>query len=322
MAQERERRQHILGDGAGRNAADQLQRRSPDHAVGAATESGVPGVAAGQHAIEEEALLIGEQARRAEIELHRIRIEEALGRLHDADARVGEEAERAIEKIPVRHEVGIEDRDELTVGQLKGMVDVAGFGVAVVGAPEIAHALAGAELLQPIAPAVVQHPDARIGIVDALGADDRALEDLQILVVGGNKHVDRRQLARRRAAQARGVIIRLVAAIGPARHHQKAEEIVEDKQQLGDETRPDPQLPGPAEALHLEGCIEPPGKIAQEKGGAAQRHEAARPGAIMRQRWRYGEKHADHEGQRGRSRARPHRMRLSPPAPPRGRSPR
>ena len=192
------------------------------------------------------------------------------------------------------------------------MVDVAGLGVAVVGTSQVAHTFTRAELLQPIAPAVVEDPDTRVGIIDALGADDRALEDLQILVIRGNKDVHRGQLAHGRAAQARVVAIRLVAAIGPARHHQKAEEVVEDEQQLGNETRPDPKLPGHAQALDLEGFSEPPNKIAHEKGGPAQRHEAARPGAIVRQRRRDGEKDADHEDQRGRSRAGPHGMRLRP----------
>jgi hypothetical protein len=80
------------------------------------------------------------------------------------------------------------------------MVDIAGFGVPVVGTPEIAHTLSGTELLQPIAATVVEHPDTGIGVVDALGADYRALEDLQVLVVGGNENVHRRQLASRRAA--------------------------------------------------------------------------------------------------------------------------
>jgi hypothetical protein len=82
------------------------------------------------------------------------------------------------------------------------------------------------------------------------------------------------------------VIIRLAASIGPARHHQKAEEIVEDQQQLSDETRPDPKLPRHAEALDLKGLTQPPSKIAQEQRGPAEGHEAARPRAIMRQRRR------------------------------------
>ena len=156
-----------------------------------------------------------------------------------------------------------------------------------------------------------------MGIVDALGADDRALEHLQVLVVGGNEDVHGRQLACRRAAQARGVTIRLMAAIGPARHHEQAEEVVEDEQELGAKARPDPKLPGHAEAIDLEGRTDPPGKIAQQQDGPAQRHEAARPGAIMRQRRRDGEKQADHEGQRGRSGAEPHGyVPLGPPRAP------
>ena len=69
---------------------------------------------------------------------------------------------------------------------------------------------------------------------------------------------------------------------------------------------------GAQRGLGVEGCSEPPSDIAQEKGGPTQRHEAARPGPIMRERRRDGEQDADHEDQRGRSRAEPHRMRLRP----------
>ena len=187
------------------------------------------------------------------------------------------------------------------------MVDVAGLGVSVVGASQVADALAGAELAKPIPPAVVEDPDPGIRVVHALGGDDRALQHLETLVVGRNEDVHGRQLVCRSASQARGVMIRLAASIGPARHHQKAEEVVEDQEQLGDETRPDPKLPGHAEALYLKGFTQPPSKIAQEQGGPAECHEAARPRAIMRQRRRYREENADHEDQRGRSRAGPHR---------------
>ena len=73
------------------------------------------------------------------------------------------------------------------------MVDVAGLGVAVVGPRQVAAAEPLGEILQPGAAAVVQHPDAKIRIVRSRRADDGALEDRLLLVVGADEHVDERR---------------------------------------------------------------------------------------------------------------------------------
>ena len=86
-----------------------------------------------------------------------------LRRLHHADVRLLRERERAGEKLRFWHEVGIENCDEIRgLRQLcqvpQRIVDVARFRMRVVGAGDVAAAVLGTELLQPLTPAVVADP--------------------------------------------------------------------------------------------------------------------------------------------------------------------
>ena len=125
-----------------------------------------------------------------------------LGRLHDADAIVAHQRHRARKEIRRRHEVGVEDRYELRrIGELghfaQGVVDVARLGVGVVGARDIAATQPLAQSPEPRPAAVVEHPDAVIGVIHAGGADDGALEDAFFLVVRTNEEIDQRLLRQR-----------------------------------------------------------------------------------------------------------------------------
>ncbi len=95
------------------------------------------------------------------------------------------------------------------------VVEVAGLGVRVVGARDIAGANLRAERFQPVAAGVVEHPHAKIRIVDRQRGNDGLLQDLQPFVVGGNENV---HLRHRAAAPQRGLARvrrrRMVAAAG------------------------------------------------------------------------------------------------------------
>ena len=122
-----------------------------------------------------------------------------LRRLDDADVGFAHQRGCARQEIGQGHEVGVQDGDEFGLrlqpregGQ--GGVDIAGLGVRIVGAREIAGAELRAELAQPGAARVVADPDAGGGIICSERADDRAFEHVAILVIGADQHVDLRPL--------------------------------------------------------------------------------------------------------------------------------
>lgn len=119
--------------------------------------------------------------------------------LYHAYALVAEQARRAAEKFGHRHEIGVENRNEIWgIGELRhmpqGVIDVAGLGVLVVRARQIPAAELAGKLFEPVTPSVVQNPDAVVGIVHSRGADDCALQNRRFLVVGANEYVDQRSL--------------------------------------------------------------------------------------------------------------------------------
>jgi hypothetical protein len=201
---------------------------SADHRIteeGAAAEGQAPRVPGGLEVVEEEALLVGVGAADPEVVLDGVGVEEVLRRLHQADRRVVEQRQRPVEEVPVRHEVGVEHRDE--VGRLRqgpqhaeGGVDVARLGVGVVGARQVAGAESGAEGAQPGPPRVVQHPDPGVRVAHRERADDGALEDGLLLVVGGDQEVHHRRGA---GAPPPGVAVGLGPAVPRAGQQQEGE---------------------------------------------------------------------------------------------------
>ncbi|MHC2423602.1 hypothetical protein ACVIST_000347 [Bradyrhizobium elkanii] len=120
-----------------------------------------------------------------------------LRRLHDADAAVLHQAHRPGQEVRHRDKIRIEDRDELRPlsqpgNVLERMIDVAGLGVAVVRAGQIVAAELLGEPAQPEPAAVVEHPDAIIGIIEPGRADDGALQDRLLLIVGADEDVHER----------------------------------------------------------------------------------------------------------------------------------
>ena len=193
-----QRDQIVLGHGVGGKAADPLQRGEANDRGRAAAEGGAPRILRGHHHVEEIALLVGPDARHRQIGLQRVGIDEVLRRLHDADVVLAKQAERPAQELRHRHEVGIENADEVgRLGQAgdvaQPVVDVAGLGMGVVGPCQIARAQALAQRLEPGAPAVIEHPDAIARVIHGQRADDGALQDRLFLIVRADEDVDERQ---------------------------------------------------------------------------------------------------------------------------------
>jgi hypothetical protein len=197
MLAELESRQHVLGDRLGRHAAGCDESFDPEHRRSAAAERRAPSVLAGEQRVEEEALLVRPMSRNQQIALDRVRIEEMLRRLDDADVALTEEAERAIENCAVGDKVRIEQQNECrpparAQRMLQAVIDIARLSVCAVDSLYIMGAKLFSEVSHPFARAVVKHPDAQIQVIDCLSADNRSLQHLVGLVKGGNENVDRR----------------------------------------------------------------------------------------------------------------------------------
>ena len=89
------------------------QRRAARHRVRAAAERHVPGIAARHDHVEEETLLVRHRLADGQVRLQRVVIVEGMRRLHDADLGVGEETDGAHQEIALRHEICVENGDEL-----------------------------------------------------------------------------------------------------------------------------------------------------------------------------------------------------------------
>lgn len=173
--------------------------RAPAHdRTRAAAEAYVPSVSARRHLVEEQPLFVRPNPLDAQIRLDRILIEEVLRRLHDADARLAKERHRTAQKLPIGHEVRIEDRDELAVGNLQAMIQIAGLSVQIVRPRDIDGALFSAVFLEPGPPLVVKNVNLElvIGIIERERSDDAPFKHVDRLVIGWNKDIDGRPLVR------------------------------------------------------------------------------------------------------------------------------
>ena len=140
-----------------------------------------------------------------------LRLEVVLRGLHQGHLRIGEEAQRAFQEPGKRHEVAVEDGDELGAGVGQGMVEVARLAVGVAFAAQIVHAKLCRQRgnLGPVS--VIEHGDRAMGIAEVSAGEDRPPNQALRLVVGGDPHIHRwgvllhprLQLIRLAAAQAR-----------------------------------------------------------------------------------------------------------------------
>ena len=105
--------QIVLGHGSVGKPPTLASAAQADHRGRAAAERRAPGVLGRHHDVEEVALLVRPGVEAAQIGLDRIGIDEMLRRLHDADVLLAKQRERARRKCRRRHEIGVEDRDEV-----------------------------------------------------------------------------------------------------------------------------------------------------------------------------------------------------------------
>ena len=122
--------------------------------------------------------------------------------LHHADGFVFHQARRAREEIRHGNEVGIQDGNELrliaqTCHVVQRVIDVAGFGVRIVRAGQVATAEFFSQALEPQASSVIQDPNAIVAVFQPRGADDRTLQNRLLLIVGADEDIDERRRCRR-----------------------------------------------------------------------------------------------------------------------------
>ncbi len=123
-------------------AAHLLQGTAAHHEAGAGAHHRIPGAA---HRFDPavEALLIRQQpGLHRQVAHHRIGIEEVLGRLHKGHLGIQQQADGALEKVLLGHEVGIENGHQLALAQGQTGVEVAGLGVAALGPVVVTAAVA------------------------------------------------------------------------------------------------------------------------------------------------------------------------------------
>ena len=112
-----------------------------------------------------------------------------MRRLHHRQFGVIEKAAHGgLQKTGGGNMVAIEHTDQFTVGLTERVVQVAGLGVQVVRAGDVAHPGTLGERLETFPPAVIKHVDAYLvgGIIQVLRRQHRVADHLQAFVVGGD----------------------------------------------------------------------------------------------------------------------------------------
>ena len=183
----------IFGHCSRVESADRLERGSSQDRARATKKCGVPEVITGLDHVVEKVLLWRDAAGEVQIAFIRIGIVEMLRCLHEREQGVGKKADGFTEEAADGYMIRVEDRYQLAVGLLKGVVQIAGFGAAVVGSRDVIRPEIPAQLLDFRPAAVIQHVHALSRIVDGERTNHRAAEDIDRLIVRRNKHVDGRE---------------------------------------------------------------------------------------------------------------------------------
>ena len=163
-------------------------------------EGAAPGVLGGLEHVEEDALIVDPALGCHQIVLDRIGVEEELRRLDHAGALIVEEPDGAAQDIRLHGEIRIENEDKRRVGETcrvrQRIVEIAGLGAGIIRPRDVICADLGAIALEPIAPRVVADPECVVRVIDRERRDDRALDDVERLVIAADENVDRGPICR------------------------------------------------------------------------------------------------------------------------------
>jgi hypothetical protein len=116
--------------------------------------------------------------------------------LDDANAFIGKERERPAQEMPIGDEVGIKDRNKVARAHLQAVVHIARLGMRIVGSRDVDCSPCLAIILKPATTLIIEDKDLYLmsWIVERERSDDGSFQDIERLVVGGDKYVDRWEL--------------------------------------------------------------------------------------------------------------------------------
>ncbi|KPH88044.1 hypothetical protein GLUCOINTEAF2_0203968 [Komagataeibacter intermedius AF2] len=192
-----QRGMRVLGHGLGGEAANAHHRLAPDDGAGAAEERRIPEVVAVLHqAIEHVAF--GRHVHPAgEVPLERVGGVEMVRRLQQRKPGVGHHPADGPPEEPARgHVVAVEDHGERAVRHRQRVVEIAGLGVVVLGADDVARPRRHREIVERLPPSVIKDVDVQPvrGPVKVQRAEHRRADKGQLLVIGRDEHVHARPL--------------------------------------------------------------------------------------------------------------------------------
>ena len=190
-----ERGVRILGHRLAGEAIGVLQRLAPQDRARSAEEGRVPQVVARLDGAVEQVALARQVLHHHQVPLHRIgRVEMVRGLQHAELGIALEPANGELEEGARRDVIRVEHADQLRVGLLHRLVEVARLGVKIVVARDVAAADRLGEIGELLPAPVVQdvHREAILRVIHSHRREHRLADDIQALIVGRDVDVDGR----------------------------------------------------------------------------------------------------------------------------------
>ena len=172
---------------------------SVDH-VRADAERGVEVVATGLDELVEDRLHV---AGAAGDQVDQVAV--GLRGLHEGDVGVDEERDGLDQELRLGHEVGVEDAEEVTLGDRQGVVDVPRLGAVGAEPADVVAAELVGQCLHLVGATVVQDPGAVLALDRHRGGRGRP-DLVEVLAVDGDEHVDVDLLAVQQDGPQLGVV--------------------------------------------------------------------------------------------------------------------
>ena len=182
----------IFGHGFNGNAAHFHQWLAANYGARAAEKRGVPKIVAVLNQAVKQGPFIGHAPKGAQVALKRVGREEMVRRLqHGAFWIALKPAHGGFQERARGQVVAVKNGDQLPIGFLQGVVQVARLGVVVVRADDVLHPHFGRKRPKFLAPTIVQEIDLEaIGRpIQCHGRQHRRAHDGQRLVVSRNEHI-------------------------------------------------------------------------------------------------------------------------------------